>query len=184
MSMLLVHLICPPRAGPQSPSPPNHTYPWLQLKQPPEVWIPRSCKDGGGGALLPRHQCGGCSSSPPRAMHLLRVVRWEVDRFLVVVMMWSCKSNRQKLYPVVYISISNDGAVRCCFPPAFVVMLFCKVSGLLGENITPARRMGDDSVFNIVSLKASPYVGSGNSRLLINSIASYRASDRIWPSTQ
>jgi hypothetical protein len=51
------------------------------------------------------------------------------------------QEQRAKALPVVYVGVSNDGAVECRFPP---------LRHFPGENFTPARRMGDDGIFDDV----------------------------------
>lgn len=65
-----------------------------------------------------------------------------------------------KVLPDCYVGVSNGGAVWASFPSleAVVVVLSTRFGSPLGENLTPAHRMGDDGVFDVVfSLEASPW---------------------------
>jgi len=52
-------------------------------------------------------------------------MRQEADIFLAAEIMWLSRSNRRKLYPVIYAGVSGEGTVWCLFPflEALVVLL-------------------------------------------------------------
>jgi len=80
-------------------------------------------------------------------------MRQEADIFLAAEIMWSSRSNRRKLYPVIYAGVSGEGTVRCLFPSLRRwLCYFRQGQESSGENSSPVCRMGDDGVFDVVSV--------------------------------
>ncbi|RCV06582.1 hypothetical protein SETIT_1G174500v2 [Setaria italica] len=85
---------------------------------------PTSYQRVGGNGRQPLHLRSLLVVSAPLCGAARQVWPKERRRFLVGVMMWSCRSYEQKLYPIG-VSVSNDGVDWALFPSieAFVVML-------------------------------------------------------------